>query len=59
MELSDNQAAPILGISEDGEISVYVTGSNMERLPGVLCRAIAVKLMQNEDFQDELMDIVA
>ncbi len=58
MELSDNQAALILGISENEEISVDVAGSDMDGLPGALCQAIAVKLMQDEKFQAELMEIV-
>jgi len=58
MELSDNQAALILGTSEDGEISVDVAGVDMDGLPGALCQAIAVKLMQDEKFQAELMEIV-
>ncbi|NOQ45639.1 MAG: twitching motility protein [Desulfobulbaceae bacterium] len=58
MDLSDNQAALILGMSDDGEISVDVAGSDMEGLPGALCQAIAMKLMQDERFQAELMEIV-
>jgi hypothetical protein len=58
MELSDNQAALILGISEEGEISVDVAGADMEGLPGALCQAIAMKLMNDEVFQAELLGIV-
>jgi len=39
-------------------ISVDVAGSDMEGLPGALCQAIAMKLMQDEKFQAELMEIV-
>ena len=58
MELSDNQAALILGASAEGEISVDVAGSELNGLPWAICQAIAVKLMQDESFQDELMEIV-
>ena len=58
MELSDNQAALILGISEEGEISVDVAGADMEGPPGALCQAIAMKLMNDEVFQAELLGIV-
>ena len=58
MELSGNQAALILGASKDGEISVDVAGSDLDGLPGALCQAIAVKLMEDENFQAELMGIV-
>ena len=58
MELSGNQAALILGASKDGEISVDVAGADLDGLPGALCQAIAVKLMEDENFQAELMGMV-
>ncbi len=58
MELSENQAALILGTSEEGSISVDVAGADLDGLPGALCQAIAVKLMEDENFQAELMQLV-
>lgn len=58
MELKKNQAALILEISDEGEISVDVAASDMEDLPGALCHAIARKLLADEKFQGELMDMV-
>jgi len=58
MELSDNQAALILGTSEDGEISVEVAGPDLDGLAGALCQAIAVKLLEDEKFQADLMEII-
>ena len=58
MGLSDNQAALILGISEDGEISVDVAGSDLDGLAGALCQAIAAKLIEDEQFQADLMEII-
>jgi hypothetical protein len=58
MELSENQAALILSTSEEGAISVDVAGADLDGLPGALCQAIAVKLMDDENFQAELMEII-
>lgn len=58
MELKENQAALVLEESENGEISVNVAASDMDGLPGVLCRAIAQKLMYDESFQAELMEML-
>ena len=58
MELSNNQSAIILEESDNGEISVNVASKNMDSLTGALCQAIAKKLMQDEDFQKELMEII-
>ena len=58
MELSNNQSALILEGSADGEITVNVASENMDGLTGALCQAIACKLMQDEDFQKELMEII-
>ncbi|HIE32886.1 MAG TPA: twitching motility protein [Thermodesulfobacteriaceae bacterium] len=59
MELLRNQAALILGLSETGEITVDVAAAEMDSLPGSICQAIALKLMQDEEFQAEIMDMVA
>ena len=58
MELSENQSALILTQSEDGDISVDVASEDMEGLTGLLCQAIAQKIMQDEKFQEELMDMI-
>ena len=47
MELSKNQAALILGLSETGEINVDVAAADLDGLPGTICQAIALKLMQD------------
>ena len=58
MELNDNQSALILTESDDGDISVDVASADMEGLTGLLCQAIAQKIMQDEKFQEELMDMI-
>jgi len=58
MELSENQAALILGIAEDGEITVDVAGSDLDGLPGKFCQEIAKKLIQDDAFQAELMGCI-
>ena len=58
MELNENQSALILTESEDGDISVDVASADMEGLTGLLCQAIAHKIMQDEKFQEELMDMI-
>lgn len=59
MELKENQAALVLEESEDGEISVNVAASDMDSLAGSFCRAIAHKLMYDEAFQAELMEMLS
>ena len=58
MELKDNQSALILESDENGEITVEVASPDQNGLSGALCIAIAQKLMQDEDFQAELMDMM-
>ena len=58
IELTNNQSALILEESEDGEITVNVASKNIDGTTGSLCQAIATKLMQDEGFQKELMDMV-
>ncbi len=58
MELSHNQSALILEESEDGGITVNVASENMDGLTGALCQALATKLMQDEGFQKELMEMI-
>lgn len=58
MELKDNQSALILEIDEEGEISVNVASGDIDGVTGTLCKAIANKLMQDVDFQQELTEMV-
>ena len=58
MELKSNQSALILEADEDGEITVEVASSDQNGLSGSICIAIAKKLMQDADFQAELMRMV-
>jgi len=58
MELKPNQSALILEVLEDGEITVDVASSEMNGLTGLLCQAIATKLMQDGEFQEELMEMI-
>ena len=57
MELKNNQSALILAI-DDGEITVDVASADLNGVTGTLCKAIANKLMQDIDFQEELMEMV-
>ncbi len=58
MELKSNQSAIILTTEEDGEISVDVASGDIDGLTGLLCQAIATKLMQDGQFQEELMTML-
>ncbi len=58
MELKDNQAALILEVGEDGGVSVNVASGNENGAASAICEAIAVKLMQDEKFQAEIMDMI-
>ncbi|ADW17561.1 hypothetical protein Despr_1399 [Desulfobulbus propionicus DSM 2032] len=58
MELNHNQAALILSASEDGEITMDVESPDMNGLASALCHALAKKLMQDERFQAELMEVL-
>ena len=58
MELKDNQAALILEVDEDGGVSVNVASGDPDAPAGAICQAIAVKLMQDEAFQAEIMDMI-
>lgn len=58
MELLDNQSALILEEDENGEISVNVATGDTECLTAQICQAIAMKLMSDEQFQNELMDML-
>jgi hypothetical protein len=58
MELKNNQSALILESDENGEITVEVASPDQDGLSGTLCIAIAKKLMQDVDFQEEIMNLV-
>ena len=58
MELKENQAALILEASAEGEITVDVQAQNLQGFASALCHALAMKLMNDEQMQGELMDIV-
>ncbi len=58
MELSENQSALILTEAVDGEITVDVASSDIDGLTGSICQAIAKKMMDDEQFFDDLMDML-
>lgn len=58
MELTNNQAALVIETSEAGEIIVNVASPDFDGLSGMVCQAIAIKLMQDVDFQEEIMRMV-
>jgi len=58
MELNNSQAALILSASEDGEITMDVESPDMNRLASALCHGLAKKLMRDEAFQAELMEML-
>lgn len=58
MELSHTQSALILDASEDGEITVDIAASDHSNLAGAICKAIATKLMNDETFQSEIMQML-
>ena len=58
MELKSNQSALILTIDEIDEITVDVASGDIDGLTGLICQAIAQKLMQDGQFQEELMEML-
>lgn len=58
MDLKDTQAALILDLSDEGEITVDILAADDDGLAGQLCQAIARKLLADEKFQAELMEMV-
>ncbi|MFV0436803.1 MAG: twitching motility protein [Desulfopila sp.] len=58
MHLQSNQSALILEENEQGEISVNVATSNRSGLTAMICEAIATKLMHDEPFQAEILDML-
>ena len=58
MELTSNQSALILTEDEEGEVTVDVASSDLDGLTGSICQAIATKMMEDEQFQEEIMDMI-
>ena len=58
MELKENQATLILEASADGEITVDVQALDLQGFASALCHALAMKLMNDEQLQGELMDML-
>ena len=58
MELKENQAALILEASAEGEITVDVQAQDLQGFASALCHALAIKHMNDEQLQGELMDMV-
>ena len=58
MELLQNQAALILEASDEGEITVNLEAAESSGMAKTLCRAIANKLLTDESFQAELMEML-
>ena len=58
MELKENQAALILQASAEGEITVDVQAQDLQGFASALCHALAIKLMNDEQLQGELMDML-
>lgn len=58
MNLKNNQSALILEEDDHGEISVNVATGDQNSLTAMICEAIAMKLMSDEQFQAEIMDML-
>ena len=56
MELNKNQSALLLEIDDNGEVSIEVASNDHQGLTALLCKAIAEKLLEDEEFQEELME---
>jgi len=54
MTLKNNQAALILEVSDDDEISVYVDSPEKESLALDYCQMLAIKLVFDEKFRANL-----
>lgn len=58
VNLKNNQSALILEEDDHGEISVNVATGDQNSLTAMICEAIAMKLMSDEQFQAEIMDML-
>ncbi len=59
MKLNPNQSALILESDDHGEISIEVASRDHQGITALLCQAIAEKLRGDEEFQKELMEMIA
>jgi hypothetical protein len=57
MELSPNQSALILEMSDDGEIFISVASGDHDGLTASICAALAEKLA-DADFQQEILEMI-
>ncbi len=57
MELSQNQSALILEVSDDGEITINVASGDHSGMTAAICSALAEKLTE-EAFQNEIMGML-
>lgn len=58
LTLSSNQSALILESNDQGEISINIASEDLDSLPAALCQVVATKLMEDTNFQEELMDML-
>lgn len=58
MKLKENQSALILEIDEFGEVMVNVASGDQEGLTAKICQALAEKLMGDEEFQEEITEML-
>ncbi len=58
MTLNENQAAVILTASE-GDIEVDIAYEGDENLAGHICKAIAMKLIEDDIFREDLLSSIA
>ncbi len=56
--LAENQAAVILTASE-GDIEVDIAYDGEGGLAGQICKALAIKLIKDEDFREDLLSTIA
>jgi len=56
MELESNQAALVLEVNDEGEVSVNIATHDSENLSAEICQIIDQKLTKDEKFQSEIMD---
>ena len=58
MELQENQSALVLSTDEQGEINVEVASGDHGSLTAAICIALAKKLMNDQAFQEEIMEMI-
>lgn len=55
--LAPNQAAVIL-TADEGDIEVDIAYDGEEGLAGQICKALAMKLIQDENFRDDVLSSI-